>query len=1012
MRVWMVPSASATAEDRGGIATLIRSYEQHAGFVSIEYVDDPDKADVWAVHAGIKTGLRGKPLVSHVHGLYWTAEDNLTNEYHSQVNASVIESMREAHVVTVPSNWVAQALRRDMHLNPEILRHGISYGKIDSTKPSGHYLLWNKNRIGDACSPDAVEFLAKRFPKREFQTTLWDRPPLENVHVIGLQSHKDMLDIVEKTFIYLSTAKETFGIGTLEALAAGVPVLGWAEGGNLDLVKHKETGYLAEPGNYADLAAGYLWLEANRMRMRDACTRSVRAHDWYQVMRTLFGIYKKAIRIFKERNERKVTVVIPAYNKASTLARTIDSVLNQTLAPAEILVVDNNSTDTTPFLVEQYQEKGVKYINERYQGVAHARNRGIREASSPYICCLDADDAIAPTFLEVCTNALIEDPTLGVAYTRLLPFVDGVAQTRSEWPNAYDFEAFLQKRNQVPTCTVFRKEVAVRLGGYRQRYAPKGAGAEDAEFYLRMGARGYKAKLATQEPLFWYSFGQGITAQAGYSEVDWTYWHPWTKEMYRSRMPFASLAKTRFGAHPVRSYSNPTISVIIPCAEHHLQHIADALDSLEAQSYVNWEAIVVFDFPNHEYVDGVQWIRQAYPFAKYLHCARKGAGVARNWGAEQAVAKNLLFLDADDFLHPTALEKLWSTQRSHVEKPIVYSDYTGHAFIEENMVASLRERNRLLSFDASDRYAHIAHQSFDYDCEKALRQPEEGQEPYIWCLVSALVPKVYHLAIGGFDESMKSWEDWDYWLRMARAGFCFERIAERLIDYRFYSGTRRESGRQLAKELLQYLREKYKGERPMPCGSCGKQRARMIAQQNAQMPTPLAAPQFQGAPMMSNDFVFVQLNDHNIGTHHIMGGVTRNSYGYRSHGDEFLIARMDYEARKDLFILLEEPVRAVAEEPVAQIEQPEEGTLEAVEGMTPVLLRSLNGMNVRSLGDIDLATAGALQDIPGITTVMQQRILEAARKHSAQFTENTTSVAETVAPKKSVGRPKGSAARS
>lgn len=198
----------------------------------------------------------------------------------------------------------------------------------------------------------------------------------------------------------------------------------------------------------------------------------------------------------------------------------------------------------------------------------------------------------------------------------------------------------------------------------------------------------------------------------------------------------------------------------------------------------------------------------------------------------------------------------------------------------------------------------------------------------------------------------------------------------------------------------------------MPCGSCGRQRARMIAQQNAQTPTPLAAPQFQGAPIMSESLVFVRLNDNNIGTHHIMGGVTRTSYGYRSHGDEFLIARMDYEARKDLFILLEEQTPVVKEEPVVQVEQPEEGTLQAIEGMTPVLLRSLESMNVRSLGDIQMANAGALRDVPGITTVMLQRILEAAQKHSSQFTPNTNPVAPAVTSKKSVGRPKGNASRS
>jgi hypothetical protein len=116
-----------------------------------------------------------------------------------------------------------------------------------------------------------------------------------------------------------------------------------------------------------------------------------------------------------------------------------------------------------------------------------------------------------------------------------------------------------------------------RLGGYRQRYAPRGAGAEDAEYWLRAGAYGFKAALvephasilseyhkvtkdlkrppkddemgraydvkweAVKASLFNYSWMSGqVTGDSEYREVDWTRWHPWTRD---GQHPFASYAK-------------------------------------------------------------------------------------------------------------------------------------------------------------------------------------------------------------------------------------------------------------------------------------------------------------------------------------------------------------------------------------------------------------------------------------------------------------------------------------
>jgi glycosyltransferase involved in cell wall biosynthesis len=86
-----------------------------------------------------------------------------------------------------------------------------------------------------------------------------------------------------------------------------------------------------------------------------------------------------------------VTVVIPTYNRASFVCEAIDSVLNQTYADYEIIVVDDGSSDNTREALKQYQDK-IKYIYQANSGVSAARNTGIKNSTSPWLAFLDSDD--------------------------------------------------------------------------------------------------------------------------------------------------------------------------------------------------------------------------------------------------------------------------------------------------------------------------------------------------------------------------------------------------------------------------------------------------------------------------------------------------------------------------------------------------------------------------------------------------------------------------------------------
>ena len=107
----------------------------------------------------------------------------------------------------------------------------------------------------------------------------------------------------------------------------------------------------------------------------------------------------------KNENKYKISVVIPTLNRINTLQRALDSVMNQTYKPAEIIVVDNGSSDgTLKFLREQYPK--ITILTENKIGVSSARNKGIKKSINQWIALLDSDDAWHPRKLEIQTSML------------------------------------------------------------------------------------------------------------------------------------------------------------------------------------------------------------------------------------------------------------------------------------------------------------------------------------------------------------------------------------------------------------------------------------------------------------------------------------------------------------------------------------------------------------------------------------------------------------------------------
>lgn len=115
----------------------------------------------------------------------------------------------------------------------------------------------------------------------------------------------------------------------------------------------------------------------------------------------------------------KISVIIPTYNTSDWLKESINSVLSQTFADYELIIIDDGSTDDTSSIVKSFDDKRIRYFYKANGGVASARNMGLNKATSEYIAFLDSDDLWPESYLEVMVLALDEAGDYGLAYTAM-----------------------------------------------------------------------------------------------------------------------------------------------------------------------------------------------------------------------------------------------------------------------------------------------------------------------------------------------------------------------------------------------------------------------------------------------------------------------------------------------------------------------------------------------------------------------------------------------------------------
>ncbi len=180
----------------------------------------------------------------------------------------------------------------------------------------------------------------------------------------------------------------------------------------------------------------------------------------------------------------KVSVIMPCYNHGQYIDDAVDSILHQTFQDVEIIVINDGSTDEfTIEKLKQYEKPKTTVLHTPNQGLAAARNNGIKKAQGKYILTLDADDYFELTFLEKAVPILDKQPKVGVVSSGVRYF--GYTN-RKIMPKGGDVRVCLAKSGAIGNA-LFRKICWEQAGGYNERIEAY----EDWDFWLQVTKRGW-----------------------------------------------------------------------------------------------------------------------------------------------------------------------------------------------------------------------------------------------------------------------------------------------------------------------------------------------------------------------------------------------------------------------------------------------------------------------------------------------------------------------------------------
>ena len=216
-----------------------------------------------------------------------------------------------------------------------------------------------------------------------------------------------------------------------------------------------------------------------------------------------------------------VSVIIPTYNRAYCINKSIQSVLDQTYKNIELLVIDDCSDDNTEEVIKQFNDNRIRYIKlKKNGGPSKARNIGIKKARGEFIAFQDSDDIWYNNKLELQINEFQSDTQCQLVFCQYLS--KGEVPTPCPAEQKFDVQKYkygmfeiLLKGNRIGTPTiVIRKDIIEKLGGFNEKIKT----LEDWEFVLRVTEK-YNIKYINKVLMEVYPSKNGINSITGYHKA-------------------------------------------------------------------------------------------------------------------------------------------------------------------------------------------------------------------------------------------------------------------------------------------------------------------------------------------------------------------------------------------------------------------------------------------------------------------------------------------------------------
>ncbi|SDN07864.1 glycosyltransferase family A protein [Pseudomonas jinjuensis] len=198
-----------------------------------------------------------------------------------------------------------------------------------------------------------------------------------------------------------------------------------------------------------------------------------------------------------------LSVIIPCFNGGSYLLQALRSLGRQTFRDFEVIVVDDGSHDplTLRLLARLEHCQGLSLLRQNNAGPGAARNYGIAHASGRYVCCLDADDYLAPDYLEKCVVVLEGDSGVRLAHSWMQLFGE---ERRLGRTLNLDVE-LLRYVNHLGVAAVFHRSDWLAAGGFSEA---RECLYEDWDFWIRLASLGIRGRVLEEALLYYRRHGE------------------------------------------------------------------------------------------------------------------------------------------------------------------------------------------------------------------------------------------------------------------------------------------------------------------------------------------------------------------------------------------------------------------------------------------------------------------------------------------------------------------------